>query len=586
MSSERIDELHQRASEHYLNGEYAQAIRAWRELLALEPQNEQALEGVRMSKLLGEGEPEAEADLEIDRGLSVFDSMPKPQAAARAATTPNDTMVLDRETVDRMLRETASAAESTGNVTDPGAGAPPTDLERQSEGIDFGDLDSVEPIALAGPSAGEVDAPEAPTPAEAADEAEPVGLEPVPEAHEIKKANAAVELKKRVADLLTEAKAEVEAGRRSEARAILSRVFILDEDNAEGRELEATLEVDSEGDLREIESWMIEGVQAFDQGRHEDARRYFEKVLGAHPEHREALHYLEKIREQEASFGDIPEDLLGGASLPADELSTPLPPSPEQIEPLPVAERPKRERPSRPEPSAAAAPVRRGFSLPKPVVAGAVGVLLVGLAAFFVPKLLGGGDASSPPLLPPPAPPRPAKSQAPAKGPETAAKPVAPADPAQLIARARSAMRTEDYGAAVIAYKAVLDADPANAEALEGIRDAGDRYKAQRAEQEQFERVRLAFHDGEYTSALRMLYRMPEGVDRAQVERLKADGWFDLGVVALRAGEVSQAIGHFDEVLSIQPDPDAARWRTFAMRYRNAPKDRSFYDAVESIRFR
>lgn len=602
MSTERADQLHQQASEHYLQGEYAEAIAAWRELLAFDPGNEQALEGVRMSSLLSEGgagtapepgpEPAAAPDFEIDLGLKVFDAIPKPTAPVRAHN-PNETMMLDRSAVENMLREGARQASDAPELV----AKPAPEVMHEVPGFDFGDLDDLSAIPLAAapgvdpPSAGATDSP-----AGAFDEVEEeaVGLAPVVEERRphFEPASAAAELVHRVNDLLAEARAKVEAGEKDEALAILARVFILDEENAQARQLEAQIELAAGATLADIETHLIEGVQAFDQGRHEEAKSHFRAVLDAHPEHREALHYLEQIQAQEASFGDIPEDLL--APMPA-AVAAPPPHAEGESAELAVepASRPRRA-PRAEAPVAPAAPAmpnasRRSFALSPKLVGLAAGLVVVAAAAYFVPKLFSGGGPNEPTPDPAVATPRPR----PAKPAAAAPAPVAPATvpaPAmtleQAMAKARGAMAASDYGAAVIAYKAALDLDKTNLEALEGIRQAGDAYKTQKAEQEQFDRVAMAFKDGEYASGLRLLYRLPPTIDRGRVDRYKADGWFNLGVVALRAGDVSAAIGHFEDALAIRPDPDATKWRSFAQRYRDLPKDRGFYDAVEAIPFR
>ena len=49
MSADRIAELHEQASEHYLNGNYAGALQAWRDILALDPNNGPALDGAQLA---------------------------------------------------------------------------------------------------------------------------------------------------------------------------------------------------------------------------------------------------------------------------------------------------------------------------------------------------------------------------------------------------------------------------------------------------------------------------------------------------------------------------------------------------------
>ena len=50
MSAERIKQLHEYASECYLSGDYEGALQAWRDVLGLDPSDEQALGGLRLAE--------------------------------------------------------------------------------------------------------------------------------------------------------------------------------------------------------------------------------------------------------------------------------------------------------------------------------------------------------------------------------------------------------------------------------------------------------------------------------------------------------------------------------------------------------
>ncbi|HKQ62562.1 MAG TPA: hypothetical protein VJS92_14825, partial [Candidatus Polarisedimenticolaceae bacterium] len=49
---QEVEALHQRASGHYLQGEFRQALEQWQHLLAIDPADERALEGVRLCRML------------------------------------------------------------------------------------------------------------------------------------------------------------------------------------------------------------------------------------------------------------------------------------------------------------------------------------------------------------------------------------------------------------------------------------------------------------------------------------------------------------------------------------------------------
>lgn len=562
MTSDRILTLHQEASEHYLNGRYDEAVAAWKAVLAIDPSNDEALEGVRMSSLLASGESEERVPVEtaveeeIDAGLRVFEfgsgEAPAPPAE------PTD-------------------AASTGDLPDP---------ERQSEGIDFGDLADVNAIPLAPPNEELELLPDAPEIPEV-EETGLVAVTPTPLGED----PAVRELKHRIESLLAEARAKKARGDTEAALAVLARVQLLDEENEDARALESELRDAGTRHAEEIEQWIIEGVSAVEAGRFDDARGWFVKVLERSPEHREAQHYLAEVAkrsrgpaatEASAEEADAAPEFLSNA--------TPPPPAAEDLveslglshvearlpaeEIVPIAPR----RPAADLPTVAVAPSRPRWLWPVLAIVALVAIAAGGWAAF---RGEVSAEAASAPATT--GPPKPAEEPPPA----TAAKPsVSAASLEASLARGRRALAAGDVAAAVVAFDEALKADPTSEEARDGMTKAAAAYKEGKAEREQLDKIRMAFEDGEFASALRLVYRLPAIEDPAAVERWKVNGWFNLGVVALRAGEAPQAIQHFDEALSLRPDAGAKRWREFADRYRTARKDRAYYDAVEAIPFR
>src|SRR4029453_16290688 len=77
MSTEQINRLHEKASERYLNGDYRGAIEAWRDVLGLDADNEQALEGVQLASQFVEPAPPPvpEVERDLDQGLKVLDGL-------------------------------------------------------------------------------------------------------------------------------------------------------------------------------------------------------------------------------------------------------------------------------------------------------------------------------------------------------------------------------------------------------------------------------------------------------------------------------------------------------------------------------
>ena len=55
MDRQQIDQLHQQASQQYLEGDFASALVSWQQLLALDPADERAQEGARLCQLMAGG---------------------------------------------------------------------------------------------------------------------------------------------------------------------------------------------------------------------------------------------------------------------------------------------------------------------------------------------------------------------------------------------------------------------------------------------------------------------------------------------------------------------------------------------------
>jgi Flp pilus assembly protein TadD len=171
---------------------------------------------------------------------------------------------------------------------------------------------------------------------------------------------------------------------------------------------------------------------------------------------------------------------------------------------------------------------------------------------------------------------------------------VTPTDPQEIarsvasdVAKGQSMMESGDFGGAVVAFNAALTLDPTNAEARAGFDEAGERYKASKSERDAINSIKTAFKDGEFSSGLRVAYRLPPTVSSSFTDDVKVTGWYNLAIVALRAGDCREAMSHLDEALQIAPaDSEAKQLREFAARYADAVKDRVFLDRVEALAFR
>ena len=411
---------------------------------------------------------------------------------------------------------------------------------------------------------------------------------------------AETELHGRVQELLREAHAAAEAGYDDDALGILARLFILDEDHAEARELEDRLRVHRARSAAEQEDLIAEGVQWLEAGRLEDARRRFAEMLEEVPDHAEIRHYLE-VAEARCRAGDRDP---GITAVPLQEIAVAQP------EPAPVelqlgggdGAKPRIRRapvPVNDEPAVASAPPRPSRS--RPIALAAAGIVVLALAGWFGRGFLPGSGVTDSAAAD-----RQARAKIEKAGTETTAllaqadrltaetvgtdatPPPAPAqDAATALADGAAAFDRGDFAAAVVAFDRAAKLAPGNPEALRRLADAGRRYRETEALRTELDRALRIFDEGDYAGALRILYRLPEGADPAYVTRLRRDGWYNLAVVSLKAGEPAEAAAHLREALEVQPDDaEAGRFLELARRYADTPRDRTYYAAVEPLEFR
>ena len=153
--------------------------------------------------------------------------------------------------------------------------------------------------------------------------------------------------------------------------------------------------------------------------------------------------------------------------------------------------------------------------------------------------------------------------------------------------RVETAVAKKDWSAAIVAYNEILAAKPDDVVARAGLMEAARHYREQKALSEQMEQARRAFADAEYEAALRLLYRMPEGVDTAAVEQAKVAGWYNLAIVSLKAGEPEKALQHTAEALSVNAEDQGVRQlQAFAQDRVGKAKDQAYYARVEAMEFR
>ena len=631
MEQQQIEDLHQQASEHYLNGRFDDALQAWRHLLELNPGDDRAAEGMRLCSLMTEGEVVSE-NLSTPTEVPPAKTPPDPPAPAEG-DVPDidlDLSVLDSLSAPDTPTPAGEVPSSAPSGNGPGEAVGP-DPSRQNEGLDLGDLSATEAIPL-----GE----EIPTDeprrgldgiAQAAGEdgTEATGLEPVdsgspkpmmpPGGDPFEPDPVEDQLKRRVRELLTDARAAADEGRDDEALNILSRIAILDENNEGARELEESLRQQASQAEQEIEHWLTEGVQWMEQGRLADARERFQLVLDRSPDHMEARSYVEQVDERLAADGDSTEaqapEVAPETAVPAEPADAPgfqeVSVASEAVpETVPLVRTAPRE--DAPEPAHAlhtvpvpSAPQKQRVR--PPILMGGILILVLAVCGvgWFVLRGIGDAavDAASMGALGIDRGPTADSGDAAAVGgtqtgrSDTGARGEVATDLSAVeraervdaaMVRALEQRRLGDWEAAILEYNQVLSLDPDNPDARRGLFEAGEIYKQEKALLDQLRKASIAFEDGEYSAALRLFYRLPKGsVDQAILDRYIFNGWFNLSVIALRAGDTGQALDHLDEALNLDGEHALSnRLHDLAARYDGRAKDRSYYVEVNPLEFR
>jgi tetratricopeptide (TPR) repeat protein len=453
------------------------------------------------------------------------------------------------------------------------------------------------------------------------------------------------ELERRISDLLHEAAAADDEERHEEALEILSRLFILDEEHEGARVLEETIREKLGVDSDTSDDRISEGVRLLEQGEPEQARALFQEVLEAVPGHREAQHHLEQAdamiamtaeKEQEQAEeppeADAPEEGLplgefsGESTRDAveDHGAIDVDAGTEEEASLPVGEIPEtRDLPTalieeeveepglaphapEEEPAAAVKSGRKGLNVKLVAVAAVVLLAAAGAYVYFGTDLLGGAGSGAADGAQDGGSGEGGLAEALGEaGGRSTDELLAEADRItgkqitveavkddteklrEALERAQTAMDSGNYGQAVIAYNDVISLDPTNPAANAGLSEAGRLYRVRRAQYEELDRAKQSFLSGDYTSALRVLYRMPADLEPAAVERYKANAWYNLGLVELKAGNTGKAMEHMNDVLQIVPeDQKAMDARGLAERFHGAVKDLSYYAEAERLTFR
>lgn len=501
-----LEDLHRRASSHYLKGEFVAAIEAWRQVLDLKPDDERAREGIRLCEQLDGGvDPSQPAD-----------STSSPQVASASPPSAGSTGSPPVEATSPPQVESASPPQVESTSSPQGMDdAGELDIEVEC------DLSEPEPVAAEAVSPGGDG--ESMLDLSQLGEQEAAGAEPTVsapasgpvEAPESSVVGVAVdELQRRIDALLTEARSLADQGVFGPALSAVDRVLILDDQNEEAIALRERLQATT------AEAAPSDDAPALDLD--------LQSVDGS----------TDAPAAARSEAADVP------------------------CEPATDAEQPTSQEPATGPSAAAGGKQQRALTLPawfqdRRVMLGA-GVVLVIVAVAAALMMVGGGD--EPNLEPIVASDTPEVEQVTGSNeqPVPAEPDPAPAgkDMEALMRDAESAFETENYAAAVIAYDQVLKQVPDHAEASVKMKVAAERYRAQQERQERWDNAIAAFDEGNYAEALRAFYRMPKDEYEADIDRYKVNGWYNLGVAALQAKDCRRAVGNFEEARALAPQDE------------------------------
>ncbi len=693
MDDARLATLLDEAADRYNSGRYDEAIALWQQVLASDPQNQKAKEGIRMAGLLVQDWHEGDAP-----ATEPADDRDQDPAGLRGRVEAGISRVRDLAAGGRLddalegcrlLEEIAPHLPEVGRLgaevratarARPGARGTPPDARREPnastpsaddvEGLldrarralaagrdaeaavaardaiqlDPSNNEAMGILALTGQT-GEVTAPPraapaavpdphatGPLPAAAAPEPvssldiEMIDVEPSASATATRPGTApgppaADETSgtrlltpashSRIEGLLAEGQAAFDHGEPQRAIEIWSRIFAIDQTNAEaGGRIDRAKQA-LEEQARQVDELFYVAVDAQEAGRPEEARRTLERILSMAPEHAEARAFMERLDEKASSpAAAIPLDgraatepekkprlhsekrqLFDGGSVP---LAVP------RAEIARSATRSQRP-PAAPRPLAPAHPAAGGGWLRRLATAAAGIVVLggAGLGAYVwfgtsggsLPEARATVAASvrppAPAVAPPPVAPQvlqgpltvvPGGASAPPEKPPEPPAPVpsrAPLDAPSLEREGRGHFQARRWAEAVLTLRQALQADPLGFQSQDLLDQAMLELQNQARLESEMGAVGKACVDGDYGTALHKLYRLQQDFpDMNVLDDYIKNAWFNWGILLLRDGAPEEAAEKFAEALDLdRGDHEATRAREIALRYRKRPAD-------------
>jgi len=340
---------------------------------------------------------------------------------------------------------------------------------------------------------------------------------------------AASELRHRIEELLKEAQSLAESGDPNRALRTIDRVLILDDENEQALVIRDSLQApEPEPDVHVDDQTDLPVPAAAPQTSFGelDSPDAIEDVATVQVAQPQPVAPPPLLSQEDAPPPVHPDDLLGPDATTTD--TTP--------------------------PTAASRFRMPPWIRDRRVMLGAGGLLSVAAVLVILQMFQGGEPLAE--SLPSPAPAAiPAVAEAPVEpsAEPASAPPEVVTNPDDLLREAEAAFEGENYSAAVIAYDRFLKQQPEHPEVTARMKLAAERYREQLEHRQKWDDAVAAFENESYAEALRLFYRLSNDEYDADIERIKVNGWYNLGLSALQAKDCSRAIGHFEEALTVDP---------------------------------
>lgn len=430
----------------------------------------------------------------------------------------------------------------------------------------------------------------------------------------------------KIQDFLNKGRIFLAAGNQQDAIDILTRVFIIDENNAEAQQLidQARATLDSAGAA--LDNEVNDAIGHFNVGNFAAAKVAFGEVLKKSPNHAEALNYLGQIAQSESAAPqqaggmgaeteggfdvDLGHDALPAAAVAAAATSASSMPAP----PPPVPE--GGGRGGFPAASFRARPAAAAPSAPRPSagVPGwaklAAGIFALGaLAAVYFLVILPVIHKPAPPP-PPPVVSAPVETRRVVVAPVVSAPApvqvdphlqelhalVAGTDTNAILKQAQKEYDALAYANVRLLLDAVRDREPNNGAMLKLRQTTEDEETLERGYTEAYNGARDQLKVNDFPEALRRGWglRHPESqlvlAQRLGLREKVMAVWgiacYNTALQMMRNSNVSEAEGLLDDLHDADPKNEIANsLREEAKKYRGVAPDKTFYQYVNGLKF-